>query len=341
MNDPRETAVRYLTTLSLIPMEPGKIATPTLLEKLKERGFNVTPRSLQRDLKDKLSASFPLQCDESERPYRWSFVKDSYFNLPALDTARALALYLAEEQLQGLLPQSVTDQLSPQFFAAKQYLSNLQENGLASWTKKVRALPDGKALTPASVSESAWRNITEALLFNKQIKAEYLSRHKGKKTTFILHPAGLVSRYTVSYLVAHVDGFDDMRYFALHRFKSVEVLEDKEVVIDSSFNLDDHIDDGRFSYREQPQKVALIADIHPRIAWVLNETPLSKKQKIEAIPEGEAAPEDWQRLTATVDMDREILWWIYSVNNQIRLHEPEEWVNEIKQNLQQLNNLYS
>lgn len=340
MTDPRETAIRYLTTLSLIPMEPAKIATTTLLEKLKERGFSVTSRSLQRDLKDKLSAHFPLQCDEAEKPYRWSFVKDSHFNLPALDTARALALFLAEEQLRDLLPQSVTDQLNPQFEAARQYLTNLQENGLANWTKKVRALPSGRVLVPAAISESVWRNTTEALLFNKQIKVEYLSRDTGKKNKFTLHPAGLVSRYSVSYLIAHVDGYEDLRHFALHRFKYVEVLEN-EAVIDAKFRLDEHIKDGRFNYRECSQRVTLVADIHPNVAWLLKETPLSRTQKIQEIPKNETAPEGWERLTASVNMDRETLWWVYSMNNQIRLHAPQEWVDEIKQSLLSLNELYA
>lgn len=176
MKDPRETAIRYLATLSLIPVEPSQIATSTLQEKLAERGFEISVRSLQRDLKDKLSAHFPLQCDETQRPFRWSFTKGAFYDLPALDTASALAYFLAEEQLRSLLPQSVADQLNPQFNAARKFLSNLEENGLAHWAKKVRALPNGKALIPAAIDEDVWRVTTEALLHNKQLEVTYLSR---------------------------------------------------------------------------------------------------------------------------------------------------------------------
>ncbi|RCV85767.1 WYL domain-containing protein, partial [Vreelandella rituensis] len=52
MSEIRETLFRYLTMLQLIPRSPGRIATPVLLEKLRERGFQVDSRSLQRDLRD-------------------------------------------------------------------------------------------------------------------------------------------------------------------------------------------------------------------------------------------------------------------------------------------------
>lgn len=73
MSEPKDTLQRLLVTLQLIPRHPGRIATPTLQEKLAERGFEIDLRSLQRDLKEKLSVHFPLICDETARPYRWSF----------------------------------------------------------------------------------------------------------------------------------------------------------------------------------------------------------------------------------------------------------------------------
>lgn len=340
MKDLRETTIRYLTTLSLIPAQPGKIATTTLREKLAERGFDISLRSLQRDLKDKLSAHFPLVCDDSQTPYRWSFLKGSFYDLPALDTSTALAYYLAEEQLRSLLPASVAEQLSPQFNAARQFLSNLQSNGLAHWAKKVKALPNSKALIPAPVNEDVWRNVSEALLSNKQLKVVYLSRETGKKSHFQLHPAGLVSRYSVSYLIARVEGYEDLRHYALHRIKAAQVLEEEPAKIAKSFSLEQHIADGRFANTSVVQKTTLIADIAPTMVWLLTETPLSKKQRIEALPTDSQAPEGWQRLTAEITQDKETLWWIYAMNSQIRLHAPEAWVAEIKANLELLTEAY-
>jgi hypothetical protein len=122
MSEIRDTLFRYLAMLQLIPRSPGRISTPVLLEKLSERGFSIDARSLQRDLRDKLAAHFPLGCDDSEKPYRWYLDRDFHCNLPALDVPSALTLVLAEEYLKGLLPPVVIGQLSPQFRDARKLL---------------------------------------------------------------------------------------------------------------------------------------------------------------------------------------------------------------------------
>ena len=211
MSDSKDTLQRLLVTLQLIPRHPGRIATPTLQEKLAERGFHIDLRSLQRDLKEKLSVHFPLTCDETTRPYRWSFSSDAQVNLPVLDTPAALTLCLAEEQLRSLLPASVADQLNPQFQAARQHLASLEHNQLAGWAKRVRALPNGKTLLPAPLQDSVWASVSEALLHQKMLQVDYLSRAQQQAKRFILHPVALVSRYALSYLIVRVEGYDNLR----------------------------------------------------------------------------------------------------------------------------------
>lgn len=339
MKDPRETALRYLATLTLIPREPGRIATSTLQQKLAERGFYIDMRSLQRDLKDKLSVHFPLLCDDSEKPFRWSFVNGSCVNLPALDTPSALVLYLAEQQLRTLLPPNVADQLRPQFEAARKYLADLQDNGLAHWARCVRALPEAKTLRPADIPSTVWRDVTEALLTRKQLQVDYLSRATGEVKSFVLHPYGLISRYTSSYLIARMEGFEDLRHYALHRIQRSQILE-SAAITDPKFDIDAYIDTGAFARRTSPDHVILIADIDPQVAWLLNETPLSTQQDISPLPPDAKAPDGWLRLTATIPEDKETLWWIHAMNRQIHLHEPASWVEEIRESVQTLYAFY-
>lgn len=333
MAELKDTLLRQLITLQLIPRLPQKIATTTLQEKLEERGFSVTLRSLQRDLKERLSMQFPLNCDESERPFRWSFNADAQFSLPGLDTPTALTLHLAQEHLRTLLPSSVADLLNPQFKAAEQHLQSLTHNGLAHWANIVRAIPNGKTLIPAPVDTNIWRVITEALLNKQQIKVSYLSRQQGQIKNFMLHPTGLVSRYSVSYLIARVEGYDNLRHFALHRMKKV-VLLGKEAITPQGFDIDSYIKQGAFSLHEG-HNIKLVADIDSQLAWILKETPLSKKQKIAPIENS-----DWLRLEAEVPKDQETFWWLCGLSARIRVHEPQEWVDDIKSQLQKLQHLY-
>lgn len=336
MSTPKDTLYRQLVLLQLIPRQPARIDTSTLIEKLADRGFYVDARTVQRDLKDRLSIYFPIICHDEERPYRWSFDSHAQFNLPELDTPTALALHFAETQLRSLLPQSVADQLKPQFDAATQYLESMQHNGLAYWSRNVRVLPNGKALQPAPINDDVWRNVTQALLNRQQVQVEYLSRAQGEVKSFILHPAGLVSRYTISYLLATVNGYDNIRKFALHRIKSINILEE-EAKPCSDFDIDVYINSGEFGWKSEAgiREVELVADIHPQVAWLLNETPLSKQQSITPIVDS-----TWLRLVATVPDDNETRWWLYGLNSNIRVHQPQAWVDEIRQILQKQIALY-
>ncbi|WP_330201844.1 hypothetical protein [Pseudomonas sp. 10C3] len=162
MAQAKDTLLRLFALLRLIPTEPQHIATPTLLEKLHDRGFSVTLRSIQHDL-SRLSIPFSLQCDDSEIPFRWSFTREAPLKLEDMDAPTALALFLSESHLSPILPQSVLDQLSSQFRRARNFLSGLGGNGLADWAKRVRTLPNGKTLLPAQVSAHTWAQVSAGL----------------------------------------------------------------------------------------------------------------------------------------------------------------------------------
>ncbi|SEJ66708.1 Predicted DNA-binding transcriptional regulator YafY, contains an HTH and WYL domains [Pseudomonas linyingensis] len=333
MSQAKDTLLRLFALLRLIPTEPQRIATPTLLEKLRDRGFSVSLRSIQRDL-SRLSIPFSLQCDDSETPFRWSFNREAPLKLEDMDAPTALALFLSESHLSPILPQSVLDQLGPQFRRARNFLNGLGGNGLADWAKRVRSLPNGKTLLPAQVSAHTWAQVSAGLLERKQLEVVYHSRSKGELKRFRLHPAGLVSRHAVSYLLASVDGYSDLRQFALHRMTEVSVLGEAGREHES-FDVDAYIASGAFSYREAEAQVELVADVRPQIAVLLNETPLSQQQTLSSV-----SVQGWHRMHATVPLDRETLWWIFALNENIRLHAPQVWVDEVRERLNSMQALY-
>lgn len=332
MYQAKDTLLRQLALLRLIPREPQRIASTTLLEKLAERGFSVTLRSLQRDL-NKLSALFSLQCDDSVTPYRWSFSRDALLDLAAMDTPTALALYLAEGHLKALLPQSVLEQLGPQFRKARNYLGELANNGLAHWARRVRTLPNGKALLPSEVAPEIWAEVSAALLERKQLRIHYLSRSKAELNERLIHPAGLISRHAIGYLLARVDGYKDVRQFALHRIHRAECLN-AAANEQPDFEIDRYIRQD-LNTTGPIEQVQLVADVAPQIAWLLSETPLSSEQCLEPL-EGS----DWQRLRATVPDDQETLWWVFGLGENVRVYQPDTWMEEIRQKADRLRWLY-
>ncbi|TDO06078.1 MULTISPECIES: helix-turn-helix transcriptional regulator [Halomonas] len=323
MAEIRETLFRYLTMLQLIPRHPGRIATPVLQEKLRERGFQIDNRSLQRDLRDKIALHFPLGCDDSQKPYRWYFDRDFHCNLPALDVPSALTLVLAEEYLKGLLPPVVVGQLTPQFTDARRLLDDLESNDLSQWAKRVRAIPNGKALIPAPLEESTWQAVTQALLEQKALDVKYLSRSTEEEKAFTLHPQGLVSRHSVTYLLATVNDYTDIRQFALHRIREPRISEKSWREVED-FDLDGYIRSGAFGYLQSDEDVTLVANVHPQVGWLLDETPLSAQQTLSPLPESE-----WQRLEAVVPDDQQTLWWLLGMGANVEVLEPQAWREDI------------
>jgi len=97
------TAIRYIELLRLIPRYPQKKSLSDLRKALAELGFQVSDRTIQRDLK-KLESIFGLICDDRSIPYGWSFAKDAnYIDLSALDESEAMFLSLFKEQFDGII----------------------------------------------------------------------------------------------------------------------------------------------------------------------------------------------------------------------------------------------
>ncbi|GAA0792316.1 helix-turn-helix transcriptional regulator [Marinobacterium sediminicola] len=319
MSGRQDTLFRYLAMLQLIPRAPHYRATTTLQALLEERGFKVELRSIQRDL-EKMSAHFPLLCDRSQRPYRWSFDREFKSNLPALDTATALTLVLAEQYLSGLLPQIAIDQLSGQFEAARKYLDGINDNRLAHWSRFVKAIPNGKALIPVLIEHDTWQIVTDALLNRYALDVEYRSRSKDEHKAFTLHPLGIVARHSMSYLLATVNGYDDVRQFALHRILSITPSE-QPYRAQPEFCVDDYISTGAFGYPLDEQSVQLKARIRPEVAWLLSETPLSDVQRLTDEPDEQG----WCWLEAEVPNDQQTQWWIQGFGSAIDVVEPQSW----------------
>lgn len=72
MSEAKDTLLRLIALLRLIPRALGRIATITLLEKLKDEDFSVSLLTVQRD-PDRLSIPFvretQIKLDEPQRQY--------------------------------------------------------------------------------------------------------------------------------------------------------------------------------------------------------------------------------------------------------------------------------
>ena len=68
----QDSLFRQWHMLRLVPRFPQKKTAQTIHQTLLGDGFEVTERTVQRDLNE-LSCIFPLTVDDSEKPFGWSW----------------------------------------------------------------------------------------------------------------------------------------------------------------------------------------------------------------------------------------------------------------------------
>lgn len=324
MQSQNDTLLRQLAMLRYIPQHPRQITARELTASVEAEGFEVSKRTVERDLIS-LSEIFPLLSNERSRPYGWSWSKDAEaFALPGMSPLQALTLELAHDHLATLLPASLLETLAPYFKCAEGVLSSGDGvKKLASWRKKVAIVPPNQPLIPPNYPEAIIEAVHSALLSEQQLEISYTSREQGETKTYPVHPLGIVQRGAVTYLVATLSDYTDIRLLAVHRIQSAQVL-DQPAKTPKKFDLAKYIRQGAFGFDEGGE-IKLVVRFTTPAAEHLRETPLSLDQQIEPVQT------DWVRLQATVPDTAQLRWWLLGFGDQVEVLEPtslrEEFVN--------------
>jgi predicted DNA-binding transcriptional regulator YafY len=316
-----DTLLRQWHMVRAIPRHPRRIGVREIQASLDVAGFGVTARTVQRDLME-LSTTFPLVCDEREKPYGWSWqARAPVFDLPNLSNHEALAFAMVEDYLRPLLPHALLDQLQPYFsIARKRMASEHRTRGSASWLGKVGVAQPTQTLIPPNVDARVQSIVTDALLDDRRLDATY--RRKGQRDAreYVLNPLALLQRGPVTYLLASVGIYDDVLMFALHRFIRVTVADGK-ARRPKGFDLASFLKDG-WAHYGTGKSIRLDARFTAEAAEHLNETPLSEDQKLGGEADGRV------RLRATVADTPQLRWWLLGFADAVEVVGPtalREW----------------
>lgn len=328
-----DTLLRQWQMLRMIPRYPQKITAKILHEKLQAEQFDVTKRTVERDLLS-LSEMFPLVSDERDKPYGWSWNKDApAFSLPGLSHNEALTLAMVEQHLNTLLPSSTLTQLQPYFKAAKQHLTNIPQNERTrSWLNKVRTVPPAQPLLPPTVKAEVQHIVYEALLADKQIEIQYLKRGEDKTVEYRIHPLAVIQRGGITYLYCRFFDYDDLRTLALHRIQSVKMLDDS-TNMPANFSIDDAIISGKFGFGAGSH-IELEAIFYHGVGDHLYETALSHDQQLTELSEGSL------RLIATVADTPQLLWWLLGMGDGVEVIKPNALRQALVETVTKMNMMY-
>ena len=327
MSKHQDALLRQWTMLRLVPRFPRKITVQDVRRLLSDEGYDITERSLQRDLNE-LSGAFAIVCDDREKPYGWSWQKDApSFDLPGLTAAEALTLAMAEQHLQQLLPMPMLEQLRPYFCAARQRLdAEPAPRRSRSWLAKVRSVPPTQPLLAPKIEVGVQDAVTEALLHERQLDIRYRKRGERNVEEYRVQPLALVQRGPVLYLSCRFFDYEDVRIIPLHRILAA-TIRIEPVRYPKNFSLDEQIEQGAWAFGSG-KKIKLEAIFSAEAGEHLYETPLSKDQTIEALADGRL------HLTSTVVDTPQLQWWLLGFGGNVEILSPKNLrravCNEIK-----------
>ncbi|RLL51194.1 WYL domain-containing transcriptional regulator [Mariprofundus sp. EBB-1] len=308
--------MRQWDMLHLIPRHPSKISTTDLVQRLSAEGFNTTARTIQRDL-TKLSATFPLICDDRDKPYGWSWRRGSdVMDVPGMDTHTALAFYLAKKYLGTMLPRESLKHLQPHFDMAGKVLNAIPtDTGIPVWRNKIRVLRRGQFLTPPTVQVEVQGTVYDALLLNRKIRVSYCGRNDSSAKEHELNPLGIILKDGLIYLVCTYWDYEEIKLLPLHRMKTAQRL-DVPCQIPGGFNLDEYIDSGELDFAIG-ETIKLKVLFSSDAAFHLGERSLSDDQTVIEHSDGR------MKITASVQDTSELRWWLLGFGDNVEVLEPK------------------
>jgi predicted DNA-binding transcriptional regulator YafY len=327
-----DTILRQIQLLQSLPRQPYKKSPKDLKNDLIQVGFEVSIRTIQRDLKV-LSSILPLVSDERDKPFGWSWHKDASGLNPIMDPIEALTFSLAEEYLEPIMPGKSFNRLKIFFDRANNVLKEMDRSSIKKWRDNVRVVPQWQTLIAPEINELAEAEIYDALLKGNQLEVEYLKRGEKKPQRRTVNPLGIVLQGVVHRLICTMDDSKDPRHLPIHRFKEARQNGLKAQRL-QYFDIDSFIKNQNIGYLISVKPIKLEAIFQSMAGFHLTETPITKDQQLEQLRDGR------YKLKATLANTSQLRWWLLGFGGQVEVVKPKSLRNEFKEMAREINSIY-
>ncbi|GAF52145.1 helix-turn-helix transcriptional regulator [Psychrobacter sp. JCM 18900] len=299
------------------------VGTTHIYEQLMMAGFDISLRTVQRDL-NALAKRFPIEKNNAN-PQGWRWKEDAPLqSLPHMNLSQAVAFNMVEANLTQLLPPVILDELFPWFDLARRQLKNSKVTH--SWIDRVRIEPATQPLIAPDIDLDSKDNIYHALFYQLQIHACYTRSNKSQASEYTLNPIAIIQRGVIIYLLA--TRTDDpevtIRTFALHRFDSVEILE-TAAKTPENFQLDTYLDEGSMGFShplfgeldERGKNTAVELRFTRQAGKSLTESKLNDDQTVTLNEDNTLT------VKATVNLTSQLVWWLRGFGSGLLDAKPE------------------
>ena len=328
-----DTTLRQLKLLEFLPRQPFKKSPQNLQDELSQIGFEVSIRTIQRDLKI-LSGILPLVSDQRDKPYGWSWHKGAQGLNPAMDPIEALTFSLAEEYLKPIMPSKNFKRMKIFFDRANNVLNEMDKSSIKRWRDNVRVVPQWQSLIAPDIDETVEAEIYDALFNGNQLTVKYLKRGKEKPEERVVNPLGIVLQGVVHRLICTMEDSPDIpRHLPIHRFKLAQWNGEK-LNKPKGFNIDEFIKSQNIGYLISLKPINLEAKFNFMTGFHLTETPVAKDQKLKHLKDGSYL------LQAKLPDTSQLRWWLLGFGSGVEILKPLKLRKEFKEISKNLGNIY-
>lgn len=335
MTDSKSTTYRQLAMLELIPRYPDSISTREIAGRLAYEGYEISVRSVQRDL-NKLSDVYGLESKNEQRSQFWYFPSETIPRmLPGIDDHTALSFLILQKHASALLPHETLQAVEPWFKKSAEKLSS--RRGLTSkWHEKIAVLNSGVPRTPPKISSDVHQRVYSGILQEKCLRITYLKRGESEPREHIISPLGLVFKDIVQYLIANHEN-EMIVVFAMHRIKSAAIIDQPKFSLPSKgwINLKSYAENDLGYPLSNETYISLVAIVSGQTLLSIKESAIAADQSLTQVNDNEA------RLTATLPNTFSSYEWIRSRGSDITVIEPSTLRNELIQEAKKLLSQYN
>lgn len=366
--------MRQWQLLQLLPSHgPGATVTELLAALNDKFQVQVKRRTVERDL-ETLSLVFPLDCNDKSKPFGWFLSRKLQLPQMTLPEALLLCLAepalasLVPDALQPLLLPRLAEAANLLQSSAQSKKWQLSEKIAFLPTPQLQQAPAVNAEVLLTVQsallddccvdvdyQSPYRGPAGAATqgADKQGPAEQspveqsppaqgpaeqsTDKQNIPPTTaskYLLHPLALVQNGLQLYLLAFVDGYQDIRLFAVPRIRSAQ-LSSQPAVRPADFQLQSYLQSGALQFVSEPAIFTLDARVDNTLANLLAEAPLGSQMHLAP-----AAGPGWWQLTTAISDSWNLRLWLQSQGSRIEVLSPPWLRQQMQDELQRTLALY-
>lgn len=328
-SDKKTVVIRCIYMLLALYERPRTVAE--LLDYFAERELEIVDkRTVQRDLVA-LDGHFGLYRDEQRsqqsRADVWALDTIDFERLLEMDDAVALALVLAEQQLQTLGPMQVFKPVQPLFDRARHQLQH-RDTVASRWLQRVKVTSSSHRLGGPHISSEVREQLQQAALEQAVVRLHY-HRHQGDAAeVFSATVLGMFFRAAVAYVIIRQNHDQRLRQLPFSRISKVEfLLTEAPQVLD--FDLDRYAQSGALAFR-YGEPFRLTAVIFNSVRREIEDAPLGEQQQLSEIP-----GQPYNRLLeVTVPYTLNLIQWLMARAPYLKIIGPEDFRERFRAELQ-------